>query len=137
MTKKKTAETAAKAATNPVPVITTVKVLNFAGEARLVEYRDPDTGEMNRKTVPAATIQDNKLVDAEVLKSGIPYGVQWERHIKGAAFDPVKFSVELRRAGVWTEDDFNRKTTAVMEAMQRTLNLCLDQVRAEYLNRED
>lgn len=96
-----------------------VQVIRVQGKAALVEYGEG--GEPLRATIPLEEVAGDRKVQAEVLESGVPYGLPWEeapvgkvtgRHVARA----------LRNAGIWTAEDLRthqREAIAALAAAYR------------------
>lgn len=71
----------------------------------LVEFATGD--DIGRCYVPADKIEDDK-VDKTVLEAGIPYGIPWEDVLPDLPKQQAQLlGRELRKHGVWTEEDTN------------------------------
>lgn len=91
-----------------------IKVIQRKGIVALVEWTDGDG--LRRGVIPVNVISKGR-VDRDELKSAIPYGVPWEKLIKLSA-TPQKIAAELRRVGIWTQEDLEARPNQAMGAIQ-------------------
>lgn len=93
-----------------------VQCLEREGEAVLVQWLDGE--EVRRCYVPAAEIVGGKVAKS-ALKEGAPYGILWEEVLDTSQFTPENLARHLRKAGIWTRRDVERKPKAVERAVLR------------------
>lgn len=106
---------------------TAIRVVRVQGKAALVEYGEG--GEPLRVTIPLGEIADDGKVQADVLRSGVPYGLPWEeapigkvagRHVARA----------LRNAGIWTAEDLRTHQREAIAALAVAYRLDLGALNA-------
>lgn len=91
---------------------TEVRVLSNKGSSSLIEWTEGD-GSISRANVPESQIAyEDGLAFVNNPDSGAPYGEDWEGLIR-AKLGPKGIANLLRKAGIWTYDDFLNNTAAV------------------------
>lgn len=118
---------------------TEVREVSSKGSSSLVEWVDDD-GNVNRATVPSTQLYTEEgLVYVNDPENGALYGEDWEGLIR-ARLGPKGIAGLLRKAGVWTYEDFLNNTSAVngafREACQANYQAFVDTVHARQSARE-
>jgi len=108
-----------------------VKVIKQHGAAALVEWFDGETA--HRTVIPVATLQ-GEYAPVEELRRGIPWGEDWAALIELRA-TPESLAKELRRRGIWTEDDLRQHQEAALGAIQMVYGLDLATLLKNCANR--
>lgn len=89
-----------------------VREVSNKGSSSLIEWTDED-GNINRASLPSTQLKNE---DGEVFvdnpDSGAPYGEDWESLVR-AKLGPKGIASLLRKAGIWTYEDFRNNTAAV------------------------
>lgn len=93
-----------------------VQCLEREGESALVQWLDGE--DARRCYVPADEIADGKVAKS-TLDEGTPYGVPWEDVLDTSKFTPQNLARQLRKAGIWTRQDVEKKPKAVERAVLR------------------
>lgn len=97
-----------------------IKIIQSGGQSSLVEWYDPDRG-MLRAYVPTPELSNGKC-SRDVLDAGIPYGIPWSE-IVSVFLSPETIQRELRRIGIWDEDDLLKKASQVIGAVNRATGI--------------
>lgn len=82
------------------------RVIAQRGQAALVEWSD--VAGLHRSIIPLEQVHLSFDIDYAQLTAGIPFGVAWEE-IDFGPDRAVRIAEELRRHGIWTRDDLQRK----------------------------
>jgi len=98
-----------------------VRVIYNHGKTSLVEW---EANGLHRAFIPVDQAQEGK-VDAEVLETGMPYGLPWEKYIKPTTVTPEQLANALRVAGIWTKEDLWNNPQSVMGAIQGVVGIHL------------
>lgn len=99
-----------------------VTLLEIRGQAAIVTYRDEEgmlQGRIiSRDDVSGVRVRETKSVHDRVINTGTEYGIDLEI-ILGEKYviTPGDLAQELRRHGVWTYDDLNKKPSEVVAAI--------------------
>lgn len=94
-----------------------VREVSSKGSSSLIEWIEDD-GTVNRTTVPSTQLsREDGLVFVNNPDGGAPYGEDWEGLIR-AKLGPKGIASLLRKAGVWTYEDFLNHTPAVSSAFR-------------------
>lgn len=94
-----------------------VREVSSKGVSSLIEWSDDD-GNFSRSVVPLSQlIYEDGLVFVNNPDNGAPYGEDWESLVR-AKVGPKGIASLLRKAGIWTYDDF-RNNTAVVNGVFR------------------
>ena len=96
-----------------------VTVVGRQGQSVLVEWQDG--GDLRRATVPARSVVDNEVDDAE-LAYGVAYGLPWESMLTFRV-TPERVADALRRHGIWTASDLQRSPNAALAALQEAYSV--------------
>ncbi len=105
-----------------------VTLLEIRGHAAIVTYRDKEgmlQGRIiSRDDVLGVRVRETKSVPDRVIDTGTEYGIDLEI-ILGEKYviTPDDLAQELRRHGVWTYDDMNKKPGEVVAAINSTRQL--------------
>lgn len=116
-----------------------VREVSSKGSSSLIEWEDED-GNVNRVTVPSSQLHvEEGLTYVNNPENGALYGEDWENLIR-ARLGPKGIAGLLRKAGIWTYEDFLRNTPAVSsafrEACQVNYQAFVDTVHARQSVRE-
>ena len=108
-----------------------VRVRTVHSEKKVVLVEWAVEGILHRATLPVGSVEFG-MVAADILAQAIPYGKIWEDE----NFPPVDIKAlanELRREGIWTEEDLLRRTDLVRAAAQRAyINPLINQLIDKY-----
>ena len=113
---------------------TEVREVSSKGTSSLIEWVEED-GTVNRTTVPSSQLTkgEDGLVYVNNPDGGAPYGEDWESLIR-TKVGPKGIASLLRKAGIWTYEDFLKNTPAVnsvfREACQLNMQAFVDTVHA-------
>lgn len=109
-----------------------VKTVHTEGKVALVQW--VEDGKLCRTIIPVSSVKSG-AVESGVLASGMPYGVAWEDEVFPAV-DAEALAYELRREGIWTEEDLMQRTHLARAAIQRAyINPLLAKLVAKYNRR--
>lgn len=112
-----------------------VTVVGKRGQAVLVEFQQ---GGLRRVYVPRDAVMDEE-VDDGALEAGIPYGVPWEEFVQVVGVTPDDLADALRRRGIWTAEDLQKRHDAALGALMALTGLTLAALRkaaSQYRNME-
>lgn len=94
-----------------------VREVSNKGSSSLIEWTDEE-GHFVRASVPSSQLSyEDGLVFVNNPDSGAPYGEDWETLLR-AKVGPKGIASLLRKAGIWTYEDF-RNNTAVVNGVFR------------------
>ena len=98
-----------------------VRVVQYDGQAALVEYRHNDV--LERRIVPRDAVRGDEA-DLDQLDLGIEYGLPWQE-LWSPEVTPGAVANALRQRGIWTLADLRREPGKAIAALQATYRLDL------------
>lgn len=94
-----------------------VREVSSKGASSLIEWTDSD-GTVSRASVPSSQLTyEDGLVFVNNPENGAPFGEDWEGLLR-SKLGPKIIAGLLRKAGIWTYEDF-RNNTAVVSSVFR------------------
>lgn len=107
-----------------------VRLVMKQGTRALVEWYSREDDNYYRSIVPASSVVKSRdRLICDVADLGIPYGVLWSDLPISTVFDSALFEKEMRRVGIWTGEDIESNPQVVVQCLQKSLNVGLQQVR--------
>jgi hypothetical protein len=107
---------------------TQVREVSHKGQSTLIEWTDSGDN-LNRAIVPTdELIIEDGIVFVNNPDEGAPYGEQWEELIR-AKLGPKGIADLLRKAGIWTYEDFVRNTAVVTGVFNEACSINLQTFR--------
>ena len=95
-----------------------VRVIHTEGESALVEWNDDG---LHRAFVPVEEVSEGQC-SANVLKAGVPYGVDWEKYIQ-INVTVAEISHALHRAGFWIPKDIEQRVIRAQQAINQAVGI--------------